>query len=93
MIIPAIKDYPKELYVRGDRYRVLFVKNLENIGETDSGKLTIKLRAGMSKNETFRTLIHEILHAIEFSHPIDLKHKVVYELEEALFNLILDNFT
>lgn len=92
MRIPNIKDYPKEIHLRGETYRVLFVKNMTHLGETDWAKRTIKIRAGMSKNETFRTFIHELLHFLEFSWPIKITHKQVYKLEKAIFQLILDNF-
>jgi hypothetical protein len=90
MIVP--KNYPKYIYLRGDRYHLKFIKGLKAFGETDSGDLTIKIRAGMSKNETFRTFIHEILHVLEFSWPIKMKHKTIYKLEKAIFALLLDNF-
>ena len=91
MKVPAVKDYPKVIYVRGDAYKLSFVKRLDCHGITDSGRKTIKIRAGMSAHETFRTVIHEVLHAIEFTHPVRMKHETVYKLEQALFELILDN--
>lgn len=92
MKIPKHSEYPKQLWVKGDSYKILFVKNLKFLGETDSEKHTIKIKAGMSKNETFRTFIHEALHALEFSYPIKIKHKTVYKLEKAIFQLFIDNF-
>ncbi len=91
MNVPAIKDYPKHIYIRGDRYSLSFVKNMQFAGSTDAGDRTIKIRAGMSPHETFRTAIHEVLHAIEFSWPVKIKHKAVYKLEKAIFQLLLDN--
>lgn len=84
--------YPKKVYLRGECYRVEFVKGLKNIGETDPTKKVIKIRKGMSKNETFRTYIHELLHFLEFEFPVKIKHKTVYKLEKAIFQLIIDNF-
>lgn len=92
MHIPNIKDYPQHLHIGGDVYRVFFVKNLRFLGDTNHTKLRIRIRAGMSKNETFRTFLHEALHAIEFSYPMKLKHKTVYKLEKAIFQLLIDNF-
>jgi hypothetical protein len=87
----AIK-YPKYIYLKGDRYRLIFVKGMSHLGETDSENMTVKVRAGMSRNETFRTVLHECLHVIEFSWPIKLKHRTIYKLEAALFQLLIDNF-
>lgn len=92
MKIPEIKHYPKEIHLRGETYKIVFVNNLPDLGETNAVTRTIKIRAGMSKNETFRTVLHEILHFIEFSWPINLTHKQVYKLEKAIFQLLLDNF-
>ncbi len=92
MRVPEIKDYPKQIYLRGSIYKVVFVKNMADLGETDWAKKTIRIKAGMSKNETFRTFLHELLHFLEFEWPIKLKHKQVYKLEKAIFQLIIDNF-
>ncbi len=92
MKVPEIKDYPKKIYIRGDVYRIVFIKNLKELGVTSTDPDVIKIKAGMSKNETFKTFIHEVLHAMEFSWPIELSHKTVYRLEEAIFSLLIDNF-
>lgn len=92
MKLPQISKYPKKVYVKGAVYRIKFVKGLQDLGNTDSGKNLISIRAGMSKNETFRTFIHELLHLLEFEWPVRLKHKTVYKLEEAIFALLMDNF-
>ncbi len=92
MQIPRKRDYPKVIYLRDDVYRVVFVKNLKPIGQTDATKKVIRIRAGLSRNETFRTFIHELLHVLEFSWPLKIKHKTVYKLEKALFQLFIDNF-
>lgn len=84
--------YPKKIHVRGTTYKVVFVKKLDCLGETNWETRTIKIKAGMGKNETFKTFLHELCHAVEFSWPIKLKHKTVYELEEAIFQLLLENF-
>jgi hypothetical protein len=91
MSTPQIKDYPKEIYLREAAYKIQFVKNMKDLGSTNPNKRVIKLRAGMSRNETFRTLLHEIFHLIEFEWPIQLKHKTIYKLEEAVFHFLADN--
>lgn len=92
MQIPKIEDYPIQIYLRGSTYKIVFVNNLKDIGVTDPSARVIKIRAGMSKNETFRTFLHEILHFLEFEWPVKLTHKQVYKLEKAIFQLLLDNF-
>ena len=92
MRVPEIHEYPKKVYLKDSTYRVIFVKTDKYNGETCSTKQVIKLRKGMSKNETFKTFIHELLHFIEFEWPVKIKHKTVYKLEKALYNLFIDNF-
>ncbi len=91
MNLPNQKQYPKQVFLKDVKYKLMFVKNLRDIGQTNPNKRTIKIRAGMSKNETFKTFIHEILHFLEFEFPVNLKHKQVYKLEEAIFALLSDN--
>lgn len=93
MRIPKRKDYPTIVYLRGEAYKLIFVKNYKDYGLTDSGKRVIIIRDGMSDNETFKTFIHEILHFFEFEWPIKgLKHKVIRKLEKAFFAFVVDNF-
>ena len=89
-LIPQNK-YPKKIHVGCEVYKILFVK-MKDYGETDSGTRTIKIKKGLSPRETLRTFIHEMIHCAEFEFDIPLKHKVVYKLEEALFNMLFDNF-
>lgn len=93
MKFPCEKDYPKVIYLRGTAWQIKFVKNLGAIGLTDSEKETVFIRSGMSRNEIFRTILHELLHVIEFTWPVKIPHKLVYKLEKAIFQLILDNFS
>jgi len=90
--IPSIKDYPKKIHLRHTTYKIRFVKRLGACGETDPNKFEIRIKKGMSRNETFRTLLHEVLHLVEFEWPVKLKHKTIWKLEAALFDLLIDNF-
>lgn len=92
-MIPKIKDYPKFIYFKQDKYKVMFVKGLKDLGETDPNEFTIKIRAGMSRVETFKTFIHECLHVGEFSYPLDISHRMVYRLEEVIFTFLMDNYS
>lgn len=92
MRIPKPSQYPKRVHLKGETYKIKFVKGLKDLGNTDASKNLIRIRKGMSNTETFKTVIHEILHLLEFEWPIRLKHKTVYKLEEAIFSFLLDNF-
>lgn len=90
--LPKPSQYPKKVHLKGETYKLVFVKGLKDYGNTDANKKLIRIRAGMSKAETFKTVIHELLHFIEFEWPINIKHKTIYKLEEAIFSLLIDNF-
>lgn len=90
--LPDQDKYPKKIYIRNDVYKVVFKEGLKDFGDTDPVKLVIRIKSGMSKRETFSTFIHEVLHALEFSHDIKIKHKQVHKMERALFELLVDNF-
>ncbi len=46
----------------------------------------------MSPYGLLRTFVHECLHALEFEYNIQIRHKTVYELEEAICAFLIDNF-
>jgi hypothetical protein len=84
--------YPKKIYIKNETYRIVFTDKIEHYGDTDPVKNLIRIRAGMSRRETFNTFVHELIHAMEFTHNIKLKHKAVYKLERAIVELLVDNF-
>lgn len=90
--LPLQSAYPKAIHFAPYVYRIIFVKNLDCYGETDPVKKTIKIKKGLSPRMTLTTFIHELLHVIEFDQPVKLKHKTVYKLEQAIVELLLDNF-
>jgi hypothetical protein len=92
--LPTPTKYPKKLHVRQEIYRVIFTSRLDKdtLGITDSGDRTIRIKLGMSRRQTFRTFIHEVLHALEFEFGIKIKHKSVYKYSKAIHHLLVDNF-
>lgn len=90
--LPKQNKYPKKIHYKDITYKIRFVKNLNCYGETDPGKKEIRIKHGISEREMFKTLLHELLHLVELETPIKLKHKTVYKLEQAIFELLIDNF-
>jgi hypothetical protein len=92
--LPKASQYPKRIYVKGEVYKVTFTTKIKHFGDTDSETKVIRIRSGMSKRETFKTFLHELLHAIEFECDFKstLKHSQIYDLEDAIFELLIDNF-
>lgn len=95
MSLPKKKNYPKKLFIGGDEYKVQFVKRFKEsntMGYTDAGLKVIRLSEKLTPEEMFKTFIHEVLHAIEFSHPVEIKHRTIYELSDALYDFFECNF-
>lgn len=98
-----MKNYPERLKI-GDRwYRIRFVKSIRRctkqvgkgatVGLHDPARIEILIKAGMSHDETLKTLLHELVHAIEYEYEIKISHSGVYKFEEALFDFICANST
>jgi len=97
MRLPPLRKYPKELHVNEETYSVRFVdkipgEKLDVHGICDSGKHEILIRKDLTKSQTFRVFIHEVLHALEFEYEIKIEHKTVHQLEKAIGDLFIANF-
>lgn len=94
MYLPSIRSYPKTIQFGDEEYRLRFVRTFSDattVGECDPSEKEIRIKLGQGRKETFRTLLHELLHLVEFEHPIEMKHATIYKLEEALFTLLTQN--
>lgn len=90
--LPTQKQFPKKIYFGDTCYTVTFKKDLDCFGITDPNTKTIQIKDGMAPRAFLATLIHELLHVIEFEKPIKIKHKDVYKLEQSIIELLIDNF-
>lgn len=97
---PRQRDYPKEILVGDSLYKVRFVKkineplrteNMEVVGLCDPSEKEILIIQGLGPYERMKAFIHELLHAIEFEHDIDIPHALIYKLEEPIALFILEN--
>jgi hypothetical protein len=92
-----LSQIPKKLYVKDEIYKVKLVKRIpghdkDTVGLCDPGTNTIWISTDQSNRHILRTLIHEATHAVEFVYDLKIKHKLVYKLEKAIYNLLMDNF-
>jgi hypothetical protein len=62
--------------------------NPDNRGLCDFDKKQITILRGLSARVTLETFIHEIFHALEFEHQIEIKHKSIHKLEGAVLQLL-----
>lgn len=79
------KDFPREIEVGDDIWEVRFCRRVpdegeETVGLCDPSDYLIWIKQGLSPRDRMETFIHEVLHAIEFSHDIDIPHRLVYAI-------------
>ena len=94
---PKLKDYPKHLKLGDTIYTIRFVRKFDDdprqVGECCPSECEIKIKLGLGREETFKTLIHEIAHGLfEFEHDLKVKHRLIYGMEQALYQFLIDNF-
>lgn len=104
MIFPGIRKYPKVVKIKDDMWSVKFVNKVPErhygkeviCGLCDPSEMTIYIKTGQSREETFSTFVHEILHAIEASCDFYIDrahdHPKVYALEAVIVQILKENF-
>jgi hypothetical protein len=58
------------------------------LGECRFEYKQICLKKNQSDSEILKTLIHEMFHAMEFEYKIQLPHKAIYGLEDAVYKIL-----
>lgn len=73
-------------------YEVLFSDLIQDdyecMGMTDFEKKQIILLNGQNETNLQKTWIHELCHAIAHEYGIEITHKAIYELEDAVLKLL-----
>lgn len=86
----------RSVKISGKRHRVRWNARIKNHGEFDPEKLVIAVAKGHLDQQK-ETLLHEIMHGIEFHYGIDLdkedpeKHPNLTTLSQALFAVMREN--
>lgn len=95
-MIRLIKDFPKQILIRDNIWSIKFVRSIKDqpkdtVGECDPGEHVIRIKLGQSREERFKTLIHELAHAICFEYEIKENHSTIHAIEEPILKLLIDN--
>lgn len=90
--LPPQNSYPEQIYFGMETYKIVYKKNLDCYAMTDSDTKTIVIKHGLNPRELLSTLIHEMLHVVEFELPLKIKHKTIRKLEKAILHILMDNF-
>lgn len=94
-----LKDFPRELLINGNLWKIKYVKHLPHpnpkkitYAEYYPEERAIRIVKGHPYIEMLDSLIHEVIHACEFEYGFELRHSHVHKLGEVLAKLYIDNF-
>ena len=93
-----VKDYPREIQVGDSIWAIKFVRNLGQTATTitwglcDPSTQTISIRLGQTAKERLKTVLHELLHAIEDEYGIEIPHGLIHKLEDPFARFLIDNY-
>ena len=51
----------------------------------------IAIKSGLSKRALLETLLHEVLHAVEYEYKLPIPHALIHKLEKPLLRLLIAN--
>jgi hypothetical protein len=98
---PKVRNYPKTIRVRGEEYKIKFVRRIpsndpEDLGLCDPGERILYIRLKQSRIDIFKTYVHEVVHAIEAENDFDIPHArandIFSKLADGLAEVLLNNF-
>lgn len=82
---------PKVLRIVGKNYAVETMTLGEDYGECNDQTQTIKIAEGIAHGMERDTLLHEAIHAIDYSMQLKMSEKQVCGLGTAVYALLADN--
>lgn len=82
---------PGSVRILGKEYEVKVFEDFENCGECDDIKQTLKIQAGMPLTLEQDTLLHEVIHALDFNMKTHMKERQVSALASGLIAVFRDN--
>jgi hypothetical protein len=89
--VPQVISPPKEVRILGKAYEVQVVPGFEDCGECFDMKQQIKLQAEMPTTLEQDTLLHEVIHALDFNMKLNMKERQVSALAAGLIGVFRDN--
>ena len=84
-----------KIYIAGLEYEIKYEKHYardaEALGSHCGNNTTIKIDTDLKLQVQQKTLLHEIIEAINFEYSLKLEHDKICVLESALFEVIKNN--
>jgi hypothetical protein len=81
----------KTLKIIGKRYKLLKDEKAEDCGLCDCNKQVITLKSGMPTTLELDTIIHEIVHAIDYQMSLKMSERQVHGVGAGLAAVLIDN--
>lgn len=95
MLLKLLAKIPSHIRITPKvTYEIVFIEDFadgKTCGECRYNTKQIVIKKGQSATETFKTVLHEILHAVALENEFELTEKQVRALEESLFRLMKIN--
>lgn len=91
---PAVYELPDSIRIFGKSFtisRKSLEDGFDNAGEMDESKLTIDILDGQIPIEEADTLLHEVIHAMDYLLDLKLTEEQVRVLATALIGVFQDN--
>jgi hypothetical protein len=82
---------PAYVRVLGKPYTVEFIDDFEDAGQCFDVKQSIKIRADMPLELEQDTVVHELLHALDYSMHLEMAERQVSALAAGLLAVLRDN--
>lgn len=82
---------PKSVRVIGKDYDIFFYKKLKDAGYCYNVRQLIKVEKGQAPEAERDTVLHEVIHAIDYAMQCGLKEKQVHRLAGGLIQVLREN--
>lgn len=89
-------EIPPSIKVKGKKIEILWSDNLDpegsaeyTHGEWRPNELQIILRNSKDEKEVFKTLIHELIHAVSDIYKLNLTHATINKYETVIYRIIV----
>lgn len=80
--------------IGAEEYKTAWCESIDGkdtLGYCDDVARVIYVKTGLKPEESFRVILHEVLHGIDDVYDVKLSHKQIYKLETALADYLLKN--
>ena len=84
---------PRVIRLLGKKYRVVTTPHIDDCGNTEASKCTIWINVEIDEQQIRDTLLHEIIHAIDYEYHLKMEERQVHCMATSLLALFKENPT